>query len=127
MVIVYKLHFWVERRFKIDDAVGAVAVHGYSGVVGLIISGFLLWGAPSSPFEGFAAVNPLGQFVGAVIMFGVLGFLPGFIVAKFQAAAGALRIPAEVELQGLDYAEHHSYEDAKAAIIAADKAALAGE
>ena len=24
VVIVYKLHFWVEKRFKIDDAVGAV-------------------------------------------------------------------------------------------------------
>ena len=27
----YKLHYWVERKFKIDDAVGAVAVHGYAG------------------------------------------------------------------------------------------------
>jgi hypothetical protein len=44
-----------------------------------------------------------------------------------QAAAGVLRIPEEVELQGLDYAEHHAYEDAKAEIIAADKAALAGQ
>ena len=30
----YKLHYWVERKFKIDDAVGAVAVHGYAGCVG---------------------------------------------------------------------------------------------
>jgi len=41
--------------------------------------------------------------------------------------AGVLRIPEEVELQGLDYAEHHAYEDAKAAIIEADKAALAAK
>ena len=126
VVIVYKLHYWVERTFKLDDAVGAVAVHGYSGVVGLIIAGFLLWGAPSSPYEGFATVNPVGQTVGAVIMFGVLGWLPGYLIAKMQAAAGVLRIPVEVELQGLDYAEHHAYEDAKAEIIAADKAALNG-
>ena len=125
VVIVYKLHFWVERRFKLDDAVGAVAVHGYSGVVGLIIAGFVLWGAPSSPFEGYATINPLGNTLGAVIMFFVLGFLPGFAVAKLQAAAGVLRIPEEVELQGLDYAEHHAYEDAKADIIEADKAYLA--
>ena len=26
VVIAYKLHYWVERKFKIDDAVGAVAV-----------------------------------------------------------------------------------------------------
>ena len=84
-----------------------------------------LWGAPSSPYEGYAAINPLGQFIGAVIMFFVLGFLPGWILAKIQSAAGVLRIPEEVELQGLDYAEHHAYEDAKAAIIAADKEELA--
>ena len=60
-VIAYKLHYWVERKFKIDDAVGAVAVHGYAGFIGLIIAGFMLWGQPSSPFEGYATINPLGQ------------------------------------------------------------------
>jgi ammonia channel protein AmtB len=30
---MYKMHFWVENRFKVDDAVGAVAVHGYAGVL----------------------------------------------------------------------------------------------
>jgi ammonia channel protein AmtB len=95
--------------------------------VGLIISGFLLWGVPSSPFEGYATINPVGQTVGAFIMFFVLGWLPAYIVAKMQVAAGVLRIPVEVELQGLDYAEHHAYEDAKAEIIAADKAALAAQ
>ena len=42
--IAYKMHFWVERRFKIDDAVGAVAVHGYAGVAGLVLCGFVLGG-----------------------------------------------------------------------------------
>ncbi|MFT4744121.1 MAG: Amt family ammonium transporter, partial [Yoonia sp.] len=125
VVIVYKLHYWVEKKFKLDDAVGAVAVHGYAGVVGLIIAGFLLWGAPSSPFEGYATISPWGQAIGAVIMFFVLGFLPGFAVSKIQSAFGVLRIPYEVELQGLDYAEHHAYEDAKEAVIEADKAHLA--
>jgi ammonia channel protein AmtB len=124
VICAYKLHYWVERRFKIDDAVGAVAVHGYSGFIGLIIAGFVLWGAPSSPFEGYATVNPLGQIIGAIIMFGVLGFLPAFVVSKIQLAMGVLRIPPEVEIQGLDYAEHHAYEDAVNVIIEADKAHL---
>lgn len=104
--IAYKMHFWVERRFKIDDAVGAVAVHGYAGFAGVVICGFVLWGHPSSPYEGYAAINPVGQFLGAVIMFGVLGFLPGWIVAKILAGAGMLRIPKEVELLGLDFASN---------------------
>ena len=125
VVIVYRLHFWVERKFKIDDAVGAVAVHGYSGVVGLIIAGFVLWGAPSSPYEGYAAVNPLGQLIGAVIMFGLLGFLPGWGLAKIQQAAGVLRIPREVELQVLDFSENRAFEAAQSDVINAEKAAVA--
>ncbi|MYG09789.1 MAG: ammonium transporter [Rhodobacteraceae bacterium] len=101
--LAYKLHYWVENKFKIDDAVGAVAVHGYAGFIGLVICGFVLWGHPSSPYEGYAAINPLGNFIGAIIMFGVLGFLPGYIASKILHAFGLLRIPKEVELMGLDF------------------------
>ncbi len=101
--LAYKLHFWVENKFKIDDAVGAVAVHGYAGFIGLVICGFVLWGHPSSPYEGYATINPLGNFIGAIIMFGVLGFLPGYIASKILHAFGLLRIPKEVELMGLDF------------------------
>lgn len=101
----YKLHYWVERKFKIDDAVGAVAVHGYAGFIGVVIAGFMLWGQPSSPYADYATINPLGQLLGAIIMFGVLGFLPAYIVSKIMAGMGILRIPAKAELQGLD---HHS-------------------
>jgi ammonium transporter, Amt family len=101
--VAYKMHYWVERKFKIDDAVGAVAVHGYAGVVGLIICGFVLWGYPSSGYEGYAAINPIGMIIGAIIMFGLLGFLPGWIIAKVLNRMGKLRIPHEVELAGMDY------------------------
>jgi len=109
----YKLHFFVERKFRIDDAVGAVAVHGYSGFIGLVIAGFVLWGHPSSVYEGYAAINPLGQLAGAIIMFGVLGFLPGFVVAKILSAFGVLRVPREIEILGLDFAEEHDAEAAR--------------
>ncbi len=100
--IIYKMHFWVERRFKIDDAVGAVAVHGYAGFLGVVIAGFMLWGYPSSPFEGYAAITPWGQFIGAIIMFFVLGFIPAWILCKILQARGLLRIPREIEMAGLD-------------------------
>jgi len=101
--VAYKMHYWVERKFKIDDAVGAVAVHGYAGVVGLVICGFVLWGYPSSGYEGYAAINPVGMIIGAIIMFGLLGFLPGWIIAKVLNGMGKLRIPHEVELAGMDF------------------------
>ncbi|MYF93277.1 MAG: ammonium transporter [Gemmatimonadetes bacterium] len=103
VVFMYKMHYWVERRFKVDDAVGAVAVHGYAGFFGVVVCGFVLWGYPSSPSEGFASINPLGQIAGALIMFGLLGFIPGWVAAKIIHSLGGLRIPREIELAGLDY------------------------
>ena len=99
----FKLHHWVERKFKIDDAVGAVAVHGYCGVIGVVAAGFILWGYPSSPNAGYAPITPWGQLTGALIMFIVLGFVPCFIVSWVLNKAGMLRIPWEVELAGLDH------------------------
>lgn len=102
VVIIYKMHYWVERKFKIDDAVGAVAVHGYAGFYGVVVAGFMLWGYPSSPFEGYAPITPWGNFIGALIMFGLLGFLPAYIASKILHSMGMLRIPREIELVGLD-------------------------
>lgn len=101
VVFMYNVAQWVERRFKIDDAVGAVAVHGYAGFFGVVVAGFFLWGYPASPtYE--STITPWGQLIGAIIMFGVLGFLPGFVAAKILNAVGLLRVPPEVEMAGLD-------------------------
>jgi len=104
----YKLHNWVERRFKIDDAVGAVAVHGYAGAIGVIVCGFVLWGYPATNAADAAVITPWGQIIGAVIMFLVLGFIPCYIIGAILKKMGVLRIPYEVELAGLDYAENEA-------------------
>jgi Amt family ammonium transporter len=127
--VAYKLHYWVENKFKIDDAVGAVAVHGYAGVAGLIICGFVLWGYPSSAYSvgemwngsNYAPINPVGMFLGAIIMFGVLGFLPGYVLAKILNSAGKLRIPREVELAGMDYNVIEAAKADEDAFVAAEK------
>ena len=106
---MYVVHNWVERTFKIDDAVGAVAVHGYAGFFGVVVAGFWLWGYPSSPNEAYAAINPLGQFAGAMIMFWGLGFIPALILGLIMKAFGILRIPREIELAGLDIGEVQSH------------------
>ena len=51
--IAYKMHFWLEKKYNIDDAVGAVAVHCYAG--------FVLWGHPSSVYECYATINPIAN------------------------------------------------------------------
>ena len=99
---IYKLHNWVERRFRIDDAVGAVAVHGYAGVIGVIVAGFVLWGYPGAN-PAYAPITPWGQTLGAVIMFFVLGFLPCYVVGAILKKLGVLRIPKRIELAGMDH------------------------
>jgi ammonia channel protein AmtB len=97
-------------------------VHGYAGFIGVVIAGFVLWGHPSSPYEGFAAINPIGQFVGAIIMFWVLGFIPAWVLAKILASMNLLRIPREIELLGLDFATDREREAARHDVIVAKKA-----
>jgi ammonia channel protein AmtB len=121
-VWAYKMHYWVERKFKIDDPVGACAVHGYTGWLGVVIAGFMLWGYPSSPNPDYAHVSPWGNLIGAFIMWGVLGFLPAYILSKFFKAVGMLRVPKRVELMGLDFQSNLEYDRAVAEILDSERA-----
>jgi ammonia channel protein AmtB len=125
--IAYKAHYWVENRFKIDDGVGAVAVHGYAGSFGVIIAGFVLWGYPSSPNPDYAVITPWGQIGGAFIMFFVLGFLPAFIVASIMNKFGVLRIPEEIEIQGLDVGQEIAAEQAARELAEAERSYQAAQ
>ena len=48
-------------------------------------------------------IRDRGMFLGAIIMFFVLGLIPGYIIAKVLHGMGKLRIPREAEIAGLDY------------------------
>ena len=106
-----------------------MAVHGYAGVAGLIICGFVLNGYPSSGYSvgamwdgtTYAAINPLGMFLGAIIMFFVLGMIPGWIIAKVLHGIGKLRIPREVEIAGLDYDLLEASKDDEKAVSSATR------
>ncbi len=91
---------WLERR-GIDDAVGAVTVHGTIGLFGLIMFGVWGSGLPALQGDGVATVSLLGQFVGAVVFF-LVGFVPGYVVSWLLNAMGMLRVTKEAELAGLD-------------------------
>jgi ammonia channel protein AmtB len=117
-VFAYVLHDFVERKFKIDDPVGAVAVHGYGGFFGTVVAGFILWGYPAAnPMAGSGApwfataegqpmINPLGNIIGAIIMFWILGFVPCYALARLLKFFNMLRVPREVEIAGYDTAKY---------------------
>ena len=69
----------------------------------------------------YALINPLGMFIGALIMFFVLGMIPGWIIAKVLHGMGKLRIPKEVELAGLDYTIMEAAKDDEKSVASASR------
>ena len=55
-------------------------------------------------------------------MFGVLGFLPGYIIAKILNEFNYLRIPKEIELMGLDFKNNQDQKSAEEDVRQAEKA-----
>jgi ammonia channel protein AmtB len=102
-IIIKPCADWLEG-FGIDDAVGAVTIHGTIGLFGVVVLGIFASGYPGlaafAP-EDTVAISFVGQLVGAVVMF-LLGFVPGYITATVLKAAGMLRVPDAVQIKGLD-------------------------
>jgi Amt family ammonium transporter len=104
----------LERRFRIDDPVGAVAVHGVCGLWGALSLGLLAdgtygegWNGVAGPVRGLVFGDP-GQFVAQII--GVLSnvlFVFGTSYGFFSLVDRFIgnRVPAEVEWSGLDTQE----------------------
>ena len=90
------------EKMGIDDAVGAVTVHGVLGAWGVIAVGIFASGYPAlSGDAGVATVSFVGQFVGMIVMF-LVGFVPGYGISWLFKAAGALRVGEAAEIAGLD-------------------------
>lgn len=90
------------EKFKIDDVVGAVSVHGGIGLYSVLMAGVFLHGYPNT--DGNPSISFWGQAIGAVV-FAALGFIPAYLVSLGLKKVGLLRIPKAVEEQGLDLTE----------------------
>ena len=100
--LAYTAANWIEQKARIDDAVGAVAVHGVMGMWGVLLVGIVAAGYPT----GAAGIETsfLGQLVGVGTLF-PLAFLTGYIGSGILKKMNLLRVPPEVEIEGLDMAE----------------------
>lgn len=102
-VLVVNAGNWIETRMRVDDAVGAVAVHGVAGFLGMFWVGVFAAGYPTGINNVESSIG--GQLMG-MATFLPLGFLTGYVASLIMKRLGVLRVPAAVELEGLDLVEY---------------------
>lgn len=92
-----------DRIAKIDDPVGAISVHGACGAMGTLCVG--LFATDGGLFYGGGIHYFLIQLLGvASVMLWVI--LTMTIIFKVIDKLVGLRVPADIEIEGLDYHEH---------------------
>jgi len=101
--LVYYSGVWIEKKMRVDDVVGAVAVHGVAGFLGIIWVGIFAAGYPTGVNNVDSSIG--GQLMG-VATFVPLGFLTGWFASWVLKKLNVLRVPPEVELAGLDTIEY---------------------
>ncbi|AEH44087.1 ammonium transporter [Thermodesulfatator indicus DSM 15286] len=103
------------EALKIDDPVGAVPVHGFNGLWGLISVGIFADGTYGNysidpPFVkgllyGGGVDQLIAQIIGAVVLF-IWAFGAGYILFKVLDILIGIRIDPREEIQGVDIVEH---------------------
>ena len=92
-----------DRIAKIDDPVGAISVHGACGAMGTLCVG--LFAIDGGLFYGGGIHYFLIQLLGvASVMLWVI--ITMTIIFKVIDKLVGLRVPADIEIEGLDYHEH---------------------
>ncbi len=108
IIVVFSIEF-IEKKLKIDDAIGAASVHGVVGFWGTIVIG--LWGidgdSPIGLFNGGGSAQLVSQLTGG-LAYAVWAVVLSFIVFGILKKTVGLRVTEEEEVAGLDISEHGS-------------------
>ncbi|MGY8918790.1 MAG: ammonium transporter [Flavobacteriales bacterium] len=108
IIVVFSIEF-IEKKLKIDDAIGAASVHGIVGFWGTIVIG--LWGVEGDTklgiFNGGGADQLINQLIGG-LAYAVWTVVLSFVVFGILKYTIGLRVTEEEEIAGLDVSEHGS-------------------
>lgn len=121
-ILVIVVYNFVDRKLKIDDPVGAFAVHGANGAWGCLSLGLFADGTYGDGWNGVPGTVK-GLFYGdgkqfiaeliGVLTCAVFVFVVMYIFFKVSNKITPIRVPQEVEINGLDIPEMgvHGYVD----------------
>jgi Amt family ammonium transporter len=105
---------FVENKWKLDDPVGAISVHGVNGFWGILSLGLFADGRYGDGINGVAGgvrglfYGDASQLLAQLICLGVLlvfGFGGSYLFFRFLDKVWGLRVAPEDELEGLDIPE----------------------
>ncbi|HQZ34909.1 MAG TPA: ammonium transporter [Ilumatobacteraceae bacterium] len=115
-ILAIEAVFFIERC-KIDDPVGAIAVHGVCGTFGVLAVGIFANGTYGAGWNGSTTTGVAGiikgewgqlgaQALGAVVIWTVIfGIAFAFFTLQNKFTKGGIRSPEDDELAGLDIPE----------------------
>jgi Amt family ammonium transporter len=106
IIVVFSIEF-IEKKLKIDDAIGAASVHGVAGAWGTLVIG--LWGIDGDKgigiFNGGGFSQLAAQAIG-VLAYAIWAIGLSYIILKILKSTMGLRVTEEEETVGLDLSEH---------------------
>ena len=113
-VLVIEAAFFVERKLRIDDPVGAVAVHGVNGAWGCLALGLFADGTYGDGWNGVAggvtglfygdASQFVAQLIGVATNIIYVGAV-GYLIFKLIDKTVGMRVNPKAELEGVDLEE----------------------
>lgn len=122
-LLVVQAVFFIDQKLKIDDPVGAIAVHGVNGAWGVLALGLFADGSYGDGWNGVAgtvkglfygdASQFVAQLIGTITCI-VFVFAMMYSFFKIQNKFfGGIRVAAKDEVEGLDMPEMgiHGYEE----------------
>ncbi|ELK46666.1 ammonium transporter [Bacillus sp. SB49] len=104
VILVESVQF-LDRVVRVDDPVGAIAVHGICGIWGTLAVGFFSIEGGLFYGDGFRLLGIQAVGILAVIAWTVVA--TGIVVFLIKSTIG-IRVSRQEEISGLDFAEHGS-------------------
>ena len=101
-VVVFGIE-WLDKKVKIDDPVGAIGVHGFSGAAGTILTG--VFALDGGLLYGGGTQMVLIQLLGVASVAAWIGITMTVVFQGIKHTIG-LRVTREEEMMGLDVHEH---------------------
>ncbi len=97
----------VKIRWKVDDSLDVLAVHGVGGALGTLLVA-LLAGLPGGTgvSDGNTVMTQFGVQLLGVIVTAIFSGIATWILVKATKALVGLRVSHEEEIEGLDYTSH---------------------